>query len=152
MLQSPSSKLYQPKILQLHIINNAVYVNNVKVISEYSRMRLKIFYILLDQFLQDFKNGLPPEKYKFFDINQLAELLGIDSTTQSLEQKIRRPLNKMQQTIRENLLKELGIKCNDVIESIGWPGYTAKDYGYRLNPFILSLSVAKPECTPCLSV
>lgn len=48
----------------------------------------------------------------------------------------------MIKSIKENLFKGLGIDCNDVIENIGWPGYSCKEHGYRLNPFILSLGAA----------
>ncbi|MGL5028914.1 MAG: hypothetical protein ACRC6C_02235 [Wolbachia pipientis] len=49
----------------------------------------------------------------------------------------------MIKAIQENLFEKLGIDCNDIIENVGWPGYSCEDHGYRLNPFILSLGAAK---------
>nr|CAH7724997.1 unnamed protein product [Callosobruchus chinensis] len=76
----------------------------------------------------DFKSGLPAEKYKFLNINQLGESLGFNSEIHNLEYKIRRPLNRMIKAIKEILSKELSTDCNDVIENIGWPGYSCKEH------------------------
>ncbi|MCJ7454294.1 MAG: hypothetical protein MUP48_02405 [Wolbachia endosymbiont of Homalodisca vitripennis] len=138
----PSTELSQPKVLHFHIINNSIYINNIQIISKYSVARLDIMHVLLAQFWQDFKSGLPAEKYKFLNINQLGERLGFNSEIHNLEYKIRRPLNRMIKAIKEILSKELSTDCNDVIQNIGWPGYSCKEHGYRLNPFILSLSAA----------
>ncbi|WP_264329229.1 hypothetical protein [Wolbachia endosymbiont (group A) of Andrena hattorfiana] len=143
MSLTPSTELSQPRIMHLHIINNSIYINNIQVISKYSVACLDIMHVLLAQFWQDFKNGLPAEKYKFLNINQLGERLGFNSEIHNLEYKIRRPLNRMIKAIKENLFEKLGIDCNDIIENVGWPGYSCKDHGYRLNPFILSLGAAK---------
>lgn len=142
MSLTPSTELSQPKILHLHIINNSIYISNIQIISKYSAARLGIMRVLLAQFWQDFKSGLPAEKYKFLNINQLGERLGFNSEIHNLEYKIRRPLNRMIKSIKEILFKELGIDYSNVIENFGWPGYSCKKYGYRLNPFILSLGAA----------
>lgn len=141
-MQTPSTKLSQPKVLHLHIVNTAVYINNIEIVSKHSVTHLNIMRVLLDQFWKDFRNGLPPEKYTFLNINQLAERLGFNPEIHNLEYKIRRPLNRMIKTTKEKLSEELGFDCNDVFENIGWPGYSNKEYGYRLNPFILSLGIA----------
>lgn len=124
---------------RLHIINNEIYINNIKIIGKYAVSRLNVMHVLLAQFLQDFKNGLPAEEYQFLNINQLAERLDFNSAIHNLEHKIRRPLNRIMKTIKEELFEELNI-----IEIAGWPGYSNKEHGYRLNPFILSLGAAKP--------
>ncbi|MGL5028913.1 MAG: hypothetical protein ACRC6C_02230 [Wolbachia pipientis] len=65
-------------------MNNSIYINNIEIISKYSVARLDIMHVLLAQFLQDFKNGLPAEKYKFLNINQLGERLGFNSEIHNL--------------------------------------------------------------------
>lgn len=144
-MQTPSTKLSQPRILYLHIRGNAIYINNVEIVSKHSAARLNIIHVLLAQFWQNFKDGLPAEKYKFLNITQLAERLGLNPEIHNLEHKIRKSLNRMIKAIKEKLFEELGLDCKDVIESTGWPGYSDKEHGYRLNPFILSLGATRPQ-------
>ncbi|HCE59727.1 MAG TPA: hypothetical protein DEQ74_02770, partial [Wolbachia sp.] len=65
------------------------------------------------------------------------------STEADPEHHIRKPLNTIQRTIKTTLAKRLGLNIgrNDVIQTVGWPGSSRKDYGYRINPFTVVIKV-----------
>lgn len=120
--------LPEKKILRLKIIDNIIYVNDVEVISKQATSSIRIFRVLLKQFLRDFEAA---EEYKFLSVIQIADSLGIEDP----EQQVRRPLNRMQQAIAEKLASTLGVNIerDDVIQACNWSGY-------RLNPSTINLS------------
>jgi hypothetical protein len=126
------------KILQLQIKNDTICINNIEVVNKQSKLRVNIFFILLEKFWNDFKAGILPEQHKTLSVGQIADYLGNISDT---EQQIRKPINRMQKTMAEKLAKTLGInvKRDDIIQTLPWSGIGIKGYGYRLNPFTLSL-------------
>ncbi|MBA8758090.1 hypothetical protein HCR18_03315 [Wolbachia pipientis] len=128
----------QEKTLQLQIKNGNIYINDIEVVNKQSKLGMNIFFILLEQFWHDFKEGIPPEQHKTLSIGQIADCLGNISDT---EQQIRKPINRMQKTMAEKLAKTLGmnVKRDDIIQTLPWSGIGIKEYGYRLNPFTLLL-------------
>ncbi len=131
--------LIPEKTLQLQIKDGVIYINNIEVINKKAISCFNIFQILLEQFLSDFAMGLAPEQHTLLSINKLEKRLKLEVT--DLEQQIRKPLNKMQRTIKDKLASKLGLNSerNDVIQTLGRPGPLRKEYGYRLNPFTLIL-------------
>ncbi|WP_353273383.1 hypothetical protein [Wolbachia endosymbiont (group A) of Agelastica alni] len=129
--------LPEKKILRLKVVDNTVYVNDVEIIGKQATSSIRIFRVLLKQFLRDFEAD---EEYKFLSIVQIADSLGIEDP----EQQVRRPLNRMQKTIAEKLASTLGlnIKRDDVIQACNWSGITCQEYGYRLNPSTINLSAS----------
>jgi hypothetical protein len=125
------------KLLELQVVEGRVYINGVEIINKKAASCLNIFRILFRQFLHDCEKELPPEKHTLLNINQLEKLLGL-SLEADLEHQIRKPLNKMQKTIKATLAKELGlsIERNDVIQTLGWQ---RSSHGYRINPFTLTI-------------
>ncbi|KLT22891.1 putative phage related protein [Wolbachia endosymbiont of Armadillidium vulgare str. wVulC] len=120
----------EKKILRLKIIDNTIYVNDVEIIGKQATSSIRIFRVLLKQFLRDLEAA---KEYKFLSIIQIADSLGIEDP----EQQVRRPLNRMQKTIAEKLASTLGlnIKRDDVIQACNWSGY-------RLNPSTINLSAS----------
>jgi hypothetical protein len=115
-------------------------VCGIHVIGKQAPSRIQIFRILLEQYWRDFEEGKPKEMHTPLNLHQIAERLEPHmGLIDDLEQQIRRPLNKMQKAIEETLAKELGvnIKRDDIIQTLGWPGFKKQEYGYRLNPFNL---------------
>jgi hypothetical protein len=117
------------RTFQISIVNGSVCINSIEIINKQAKSRIYIFRILLEQYLQDFAEGLPAESHTLLSINQIAKLLepylgNIDD----VEQQVRRPLNKIQKGIEEIISKEIGlnIKRNDIIQTLGWPGFTKK--------------------------
>lgn len=118
----------QQIILKLKIRKYGVYINDIEVISKQATASIRIFRVLLKQFLRDFEAA---EEYKFLSVIQIADSLGIEDP----EQQVRRPLNRMQQAIAEKLASTLGVNIerDDVIQACNWSGY-------RLNPSTINLS------------
>lgn len=145
-----SKPLVSEKTLELQVKDGVVYINNAEIISKKAPSCFNIFQLLLTQYLKDFALGLSPEKHTLLSINKLEKLLNLNLEITDLEQQIRKPLNKMQRTIKEKLASKLGlnIERNDVIQTLGWPGSMGKEYGYRLNPFTLVLK-KKGELKHC---
>ncbi|GHM58564.1 MAG: hypothetical protein sL5_09110 [Candidatus Mesenet longicola] len=123
------------KILQLQIQGNNICINNIEVIDKHSKSG-NIFFILLEQFWQDFKEGISKEQYKALSVGEIANRIG---NIFDVEQQIRKPINRMQKNITEKLAKTSGlnVKRDDVIQTLPWSAMSGKEYGYRLNPFIL---------------
>lgn len=116
------------KTLHLQIKGNNICLNNIEVIDKQSKSG-SIFFILLDQFFHDFKEGIPLKQYKTLKIGEIADRLGNIADT---EQQIRKPLNRMQITMAERLAKTLGlnVKRDDIIQTLPWSGVGNKEYGY----------------------
>lgn len=142
----PFVSLHQPKLAEkpitysITIDSEGIFVGGINVIGKQAPSRIQIFRILLEQYWRDFEEGKPKEMHTPLNLNQIAERLEPHmGLIDDLEQQIRRPLNKMQKTIEETLAKELGvnIKRDDIIQTLGWPGFKKQEYGYRLNPFNL---------------
>lgn len=127
------------KALELKFTSGIVYINDVEVVNKRAKSCISVFNVLFKQFLHDFSNDIPKEEHKPLSIEKIADLL--HSEVMDLEQQIRYPLNKMQRMIKDKLANQLGlgIKREDVIQTIGWPELACKEYGYRLNPFTLTL-------------
>lgn len=132
------------KLLELQFVESTVYINDIEVINEKAKSCLNVFRALFKQFLNDCKNELPPEKYTLLSINELGKSLGLGLEV-DLEHYIRKPLNTIQRTVKATLAKKLGlnIKRNDVIQTLGWPGSSRKDYGYRINPFTVTIKAVR---------
>jgi hypothetical protein len=128
------------KLLELQVIEGTVYINNIEVINKKAVSCLNVFRVLFKQFLHNFETELPPEKHTLLSMNQLEKRLNL-SLDADLEHQIRKPLNAIQRTIKTLLAKELGLNVerNDVIQTLGWPGSSGRDYGYRINPFTLTI-------------
>lgn len=122
--------LPEKKILRLKVEDNTIYVNDIEIIGKQAISSIRIFRVLLKQFLRDFEAA---KEYKFLNIIQIADSLGLVDP----EQQVRRPLNRMQKTIAEKLASTLGlnIKRDDVIQACNWSGY-------RLNPSTINLSAS----------
>ena len=142
----PFVSLYKTKPLALPatysitIYSDGIFVGGIHVIGKQAPSRIQIFRILLEQYWRDFEEGKPKEMHTPLNLHQIAERLEpYMGLIDDLEQQIRRPLNKMQKAIEETLAKELGvnIKRDDIIQTLGWPGFKKQEYGYRLNPFNL---------------
>ena len=142
----PFVSLHQPKMVgkpitySITIDSDGIFVGGVHVIGKQAPSRIQIFRILLEQYWRDFEEGKPKEMHTPLNLNQIAERLEPHmGLIDDLEQQIRRPLNKMQKAIEETLATELGvnIKRDDIIQTLGWPGFKKQEYGYRLNPFNL---------------
>lgn len=131
------------KPLELKVIESRVYVNDIEIINKKAGSCLNVFRVLFRQFLHDCGKELPPTKHTLLSINQLEKSLNL-SLEADLEHQIRKPLNTMQRTIKATLAKKLGlnIERNDVIQTVGWPGSSCRDYGYRINPFNVVIKVA----------
>ncbi|APR98641.1 hypothetical protein [Wolbachia endosymbiont of Folsomia candida] len=129
------------KALQLQFTGGVVYINDIEVVNKRAKLCISIFDVLFKQFLHDFSNDVPKEEHKPLSIEKIAERLNFHAEITDLEQQIRYPINKMQRTIKEKLANQLGlgIEREDVIQTIGWPELACKEYGYRLNPFTLTL-------------
>lgn len=129
------------KALQLKFTGGAIYINDIEVVNKRAKLCISIFDILFKQFLHDFSNDVPKEEHKPLSIEKIADRLNFHAEITDLEQQIRYPLNKVQRTIKEKLANQLGlgIEREDVIQTIGWPELACKEYGYRLNPFTLTL-------------
>jgi hypothetical protein len=142
----PFIPLHQPKIAEkpitysITIDSEGIFVGGIHVIGKQAPSRIQIFRILLEQYWRDFEEGKPKDMHTPLNLHQIAECLEPHmGLIDDLEQQIRRPLNKMQKAIEETLAKELGvnIKRDDIIQTLGWPGFKKQEYGYRLNPFNL---------------
>lgn len=129
------------KALHIQFTGGVVYINKIEVVNKRAKLCISIFDVLFKQFLHDFSNDVAKEEHKPLSIEKIAERLNFHAEITDLEQQIRYPLNKMQRTIKEKLANQLGlgIKREDVIQTIGWPELACKEYGYRLNPFTLTL-------------
>ena len=130
----------KPTTYSIAIGSEGIFVGGVHVIGKQAPSRIQIFRILLEQYWRDFEEGKPKEMHTPLNLHQIAERLEPHmGLIDDLEQQIRRPLNKMQKAIEETLAKELGvnIKRDDIIQTLGWPGFKKQEYGYRLNPFNL---------------
>lgn len=130
------------KLLELRLVEGTLHVNDIEVVSEKAVACINIVQTLFGQFLDDCKKGLPPEKYTLLSIKEIGKRLDL-SQEADLEQKIRRPLNKMQERIKSILARKLGlnIERDDVIQTVGWPGSSSKGNGYRINPFTLVIKM-----------
>ncbi|WP_349967794.1 hypothetical protein [Wolbachia endosymbiont of Armadillidium arcangelii] len=128
----------QEKILQLRIKNGGIYINDIEIVNKQSKLGMNIFFVLLEQFWCDFKEGISPGQHKALTIEQIADYLGNISDA---EQQIRKPINRMQRTMVDKLAITLGmnVKRDDIIQTLPWSGIGIKEYGYRLNPSTLSL-------------
>lgn len=129
-----------PATYSITIDSEGIFVGGVHVIGKQAPSRIQIFRILLEQYWRDFEEGKPKKMHTPLNLHQIAERLEPHmGLIDDLEQQIRRPLNKMQKAIEETLAKELGvnIKRDDIIQTLGWPGFKKQEYGYRLNPFTL---------------
>ena len=129
-----------PATYSITIDSDGIFVCGIHVIGKQAPSRLQIFRILLEQYWRDFEEGKPKDMHTPLNLHQIAERLEPHmGLIDDLEQQIRRPLNKMQKAIEETLAKELGvnIKRDDIIQTLGWPGFKRQEYGYRLNPFNL---------------
>lgn len=142
----PFVSLHQAKMAEkpitysITIDSEGIFVGGIHVIGKQAPSRIQIFRILLEQYWRDFEEGKPKEMHTPLNLHQIAERLEPHmGLIDDLEQQIRRPLNKMQKAIEETLAKELGvnIKRDDIIQTLGWPGFKKQEYGYRLNPFTL---------------
>lgn len=142
----PFVSLHQPKpaalpaTYSITIDSEGIFVGGIHVIGKQAPSRIQIFRILLEQYWRDFEEGKPKKMHTPLNLHQIAERLEPHmGLIDDLEQQIRRPLNKMQKAIEETLAKELGvnIKRDDIIQTLGWPGFKKQEYGYRLNPFKL---------------
>ncbi|WP_342068454.1 hypothetical protein [Wolbachia endosymbiont (group B) of Melanargia galathea] len=132
------------KLLELQMVEGTICVNNIKIMNEKASTCINVFRVLFKQFLHDCEKELLPEKYTLLSIHQLEKLLNLDKETDP-EHYIRKPINTIQRTIKTTLAKKLGlnIERNDVIETVGWPGSSRKDYGYRINPFTLVIKATR---------
>lgn len=129
-----------PATYSITIDSEGIFVGGIHVIGKQAPSRIQIFRILLEQYWRDFEEGKPKDMHTPLNLHQIAERLEPHmGLIDDLEQQIRRPLNKMQKAIEETLAKELGsnIKRDDIIQTLGWPGFKKQEYGYRLNPFNL---------------
>lgn len=126
----------EKELLELQLVEGSLYVNNIEILNKKAVACMKVFRILFEQFLHDCKKELPPEKHTLLSITKIEKHLNLDQEADP-EHHIRKPLNTIQRTIKTTLAKKLGlnIERNDVIQTVGWPGSSRKDYGYRINPF-----------------
>ncbi len=120
----------------MQLIEGSLYVNNIEILNKKAVACMKVFRILFEQFLHDCKKELPPEKHMLLSITEIEKRLNLDPEADP-EHYIRKPINTIQRTIKTTLAKKLGlnIERNDVIQTVGWPGSSRRDYGYRINPF-----------------
>lgn len=125
--------------LELQLIESKLYVSNIEIINEKAVACMRVFRVLFEQLLDDCKKGLSPA---LLSIHELTKRLNLD-TEADPEHHIRKPLNTIQRTIKTTLAKRLGLNIgrNDVIQTVGWPGSSRKDYGYRINPFTVVIKV-----------
>jgi len=126
-------------LLELQLIEGKLYVSNIEIINEKAVACMRVFRVLFEQLLDDCKKGLSPA---LLSIHELTKRLNLD-TEADPEHHIRKPLNTIQRTIKTTLAKKLGLNIgrNDVIQTVGWPGSSRKDYGYRINPFTVVIKV-----------
>ena len=57
------------------------------------------------------------------------------------EMTIRRTLNRLQTDLADTLRRRLGIPIQreDIIETCRWSGQGQREFGYRLNPFVVAV-------------
>ncbi|WP_353274677.1 hypothetical protein [Wolbachia endosymbiont (group B) of Hofmannophila pseudospretella] len=132
LIEPPKEK----ELLKLQLIEGSLYVNNIEILNKKAVACMKVLRVLFEQFLNDCKKELPPEKHMLLRITEIEKRLNLDPEADP-EHHIRKPLNTIQRTIKTTLAKKLGlnIERNDVIQTVGWPGSSRRDYGYRINPF-----------------
>jgi hypothetical protein len=118
-------------------IERRLSVNGVTIIHENAKWINCVFRVLLKQHLDDIYAGKPKDEYTFLSIKQITKAL--ESEVRAIshqEQQVRGPIYKIRKCIK-NAFDTAEI--NDFIEIRRNGGVDDKGFGYRLNPFKISL-------------
>lgn len=141
LLTSKNDIEISPKIegkLEINFKNEAIYINDIEIISTKAINLQKIFRILLEQFLQDSMEGKDFDNFRSLDIHNFSEILENNgSIIFDKEKQVRRPINRLQKA----LYIKFGVKIIDTIRY----SYARKQSGYRLSPQIICFG-AKDKC------
>jgi hypothetical protein len=135
--EKPKPTRCLPKI-QIIFKRGAVFLNEVKIISEKAVIANKIFEILFDQFIKDKKMGLETTNHVFISVKKLSKILedkGLVIT--DIEKQVRWPLNKVRRLTKS--VQELSVLLEDeeIVEMQRCSGIGSKNHGYRLNAKLL---------------
>jgi hypothetical protein len=119
------------KKFQIHFRNSSVFVNDEEIINAKSTRKLQIFLILFDQFINDYKSGIPTAKFTAVNVNQISTLLEASGFIKlDPEKHVRWHINKIQNLLRSKFNAE-------IVESVRWKGLSDINFGYRLNPDLI---------------
>lgn len=61
--------------LQIHFKDEAIFINNIKIIDKKSERLSQVFLILFDKFIDDYKSGIKAENFALINVKQIAKLL-----------------------------------------------------------------------------
>ncbi|MDR1034478.1 MAG: hypothetical protein LBL32_00885, partial [Holosporales bacterium] len=89
------------KKFQIHFENSSVFVNNEEIINAKSTRKFQIFSILFDQFIDDYKAGIPSTKFTAVSVNRISTLLEASGFVKlDPEKHVRWHINKIQKLLR----------------------------------------------------
>lgn len=119
-----------------------VRIEGVKVIAEQAGSRFVVFKSLVQWFLDDLRQELPPADFRSWTLEKLAEELHaqIDKEYEDL-MSVRRIVNNLQSDIEKKLKQSLGLAIDreDIVQTCRWKGQNDGDFGYRVNPFTVAI-------------
>jgi hypothetical protein len=133
------------EIFYLTVTKETVSINRLEIISNKAKNTYKIFSILYDQFLEDYKNKKPCSEFKFLSLNYIAKSIDNNRLDAfSTEDQIRRPLNKLRKLVQQRLREQFGIdtSLDTIIEFVPWNGISTRQFGFRINASNILLKAA----------
>jgi DNA-directed RNA polymerase specialized sigma24 family protein len=96
------------KKFQIHFENSSVFVNGEEIINAKSTRKFQIFSMLFDQFIDDYKAGIPATKFTAVSVNRISALLEASGFVKlDPEKHVRWHINKIQNLLRAKFEAEI---------------------------------------------
>jgi hypothetical protein len=119
------------KKFQIHFESSSIFVNDEEIINAKFTRKFQIFSILFNQFIDDYKAGIPATKFTAVSVNRISALLEASGFVKlDPEKHVRWHINKIQNLLRAKFDAE-------IVESVRWKGLSDTNFGYRLNPELI---------------
>ena len=128
--------------------DGVVRVEGVQVIAKQAGPRFIIFQTLWKQFLGDLQKGIPPDDFTAIPITDL--MTALETRTDKRypdETTVRRTINLLQNDIEKTLKKTQGVPIDreDVMQTCARTGQLDTAFGYRINPFTVTVRPYQPD-------
>lgn len=144
VISRPASTRPPKRLFAVEVGDRIVRIEGHKVIAEQSGPRLILFRILWQWFLEDLRNGLSADQFRWWPLRKIiGELESQTKKDYPDDGTVRKVINNLQSDIELKLRRDVGLPIlrEDIVESQPSKGQTDTSHGYRINPFHV---VARP--------
>jgi len=137
----PVEAIHKDRQFVVQVGEKTVRVEGEEVIAAQAGPRLLIFKLLWNSFLEDVREGTPPEDFRALNITEITKALEADKGEPiDDETTVRRTVNRIQEDLEKAVKKKTGLPIDreDIVQTCRWQGQSSESFGYRINPFTVA--------------